>query len=177
MSDETENQETVSEETEDQASAAVDTTPATDAPVDTTPAIDAPVDVAPAGAAVDVASIEAAVDAAPPEAAAPAEVAVDVASIEVAADPSDEAPAKRVNARKVREGLVVSISMDKTAIVATVDRVRHRRYVKTVQRTKRLYAHDENNETRIGDRVRVAETRPLSKLKRWRVVEILERAK
>jgi small subunit ribosomal protein S17 len=86
-------------------------------------------------------------------------------------------PAGRKNARKVREGLVVSISMDKTAVVATVDRVRHPRYVKTVQRTKRLYAHDEDNETRLGDRVRIAETRPISKLKRWRVVEILERAK
>jgi small subunit ribosomal protein S17 len=85
--------------------------------------------------------------------------------------------AKRSNRRKVREGLVVSTSMDKTAVIAAVDRVRHPRYVKTVQRTKRLYAHDENNETRVGDRVRIAETRPLSKQKRWRLVEILERAK
>ncbi|MBO0692869.1 MAG: 30S ribosomal protein S17 [Acidimicrobiaceae bacterium] len=84
---------------------------------------------------------------------------------------------KRPNRRKVREGLVVSTSMDKTVVVAAVDRVRHPRYVKTVQRTKRLYAHDENNETRVGDRVRIAETRPMSKLKRWRLVEILERAK
>ncbi len=83
----------------------------------------------------------------------------------------------RVNARKVREGLVVSIKMDKTAVVAVVERVRHPRYAKTVQRTKRLYAHDEANDTRVGDRVRLAETRPLSKLKRWRVVEVLERAK
>ncbi|MCL2396108.1 MAG: 30S ribosomal protein S17 [Acidimicrobiaceae bacterium] len=67
--------------------------------------------------------------------------------------------------------------MDKTVVVAAVDRVRHPRYVKTVQRTKRLYAHDENNETKVGDRVRIAETRPISKLKRWRLVEILERAK
>lgn len=95
-----------------------------------------------------------------------------------AAPPSNgETAAKRVNRRKVREGLVVSVSMDKTAVVAAVDRVRHPRYVKTVQRTKRLYAHDENNETRVGDRVRIAETRPMSKLKRWRLVEILERAK
>lgn len=83
----------------------------------------------------------------------------------------------RANARKVREGLVVSTKMDKTAVVAVVERVRHPRYVKTVQRTKRLYAHDETNDTRVGDRVRLAETRPLSKLKRWRVVEVLERAK
>jgi len=88
-----------------------------------------------------------------------------------------EAAAKRANRRKVREGLVVSVSMDKTVVVAAVDRVRHPRYVKTVQRTKRLYAHDENNETKVGDRVRIAETRPISKLKRWRLVEILERAK
>ena len=89
----------------------------------------------------------------------------------------DDGAPKRTNRRKVREGLVVSTSMDKTAVIAAVDRVRHPRYVKTVQRTKRLYAHDENNETRVGDRVRIAETRPLSKQKRWRLVEILERAK
>jgi len=83
----------------------------------------------------------------------------------------------RGNSRKVREGVVVSVSMEKTAVVAVVDRVRHRRYVKTVQRTKRLYAHDESNDARLGDRVRIAETRPLSKLKRWRLVEVLERAK
>ena len=87
----------------------------------------------------------------------------------------DTAP--RDNARKVREGLVVSNKMDKTAVVASVDRVRHRRYAKTVQRTARLHVHDENNELNIGDRVRVQETRPLSKNKRWRLVEVLERAK
>ncbi len=83
----------------------------------------------------------------------------------------------RPNRRKVREGLVVSDVQDKTAIVETVDRVRHRRYAKTVQRTKRLHVHDEENQLNVGDRVRVQETRPLSKLKRWRLVEILERAK
>ena len=83
----------------------------------------------------------------------------------------------RPNQRKVREGVVVSTAMDKTAIVAVVERVRHRRYAKTVQTTKRFHAHDEQNESRVGDRVRVQETRPLSKLKRWRVVEVLERAK
>ena len=84
---------------------------------------------------------------------------------------------ERPNRRKVREGLVVSDVQDKTAIVETVDRVRHRRYAKTVQRTKRLHVHDEDNQLSVGDRVRVQETRPLSKLKHWRLVEILERAK
>lgn len=88
-----------------------------------------------------------------------------------------ETTATRENARKVREGLVVSNKMDKTAVVASVDRVRHRRYAKTVQRTTRLVVHDENNELSIGDRVRVQETRPMSKNKRWRLVEVLERAK
>jgi small subunit ribosomal protein S17 len=83
----------------------------------------------------------------------------------------------RPNRRKVREGLVASNAMDKTVIVSVIERVRHPRYAKTVQRTKRLYAHDENNDVKVGDRVRVQETRPLSKLKRWRVVEVLERAK
>lgn len=91
---------------------------------------------------------------------------------------TDEAPttAER-SARKVRDGIVVSDKQEKTVIVAVVERVRHRRYAKTVQRTKKLYAHDEANEAKLGDRVRVAETRPLSKLKRWRVVEVLERAR
>jgi small subunit ribosomal protein S17 len=83
----------------------------------------------------------------------------------------------RNNRRKVREGLVVSNAMDKTAVVAVTERVRHPRYDKTVQRTKRLYAHDGDNSLRVGDRVRLAETRPTSRLKRWRVVEVLERAK
>ncbi len=79
--------------------------------------------------------------------------------------------------RKMREGLVDSTSMNKTVVVRVVDRVRHARYGKTVQRTKRLYVHDEENSARVGDRVRVQETRPLSKLKRWRLVEIVERAR
>ncbi len=79
--------------------------------------------------------------------------------------------------RKVREGVVASVKMDKTAVVEVVERVRHPRYFKTVQRTKRLHVHDENNDTRVGDRVRVQETRPLSKLKRWRLLEVLERAR
>jgi small subunit ribosomal protein S17 len=79
--------------------------------------------------------------------------------------------------RKIREGIVVSAAMDKTVAVAVVDRVQHRRYRKTVQRTRKLYAHDEANEVREGDRVRITETRPMSRLKRWRVVEVLERAR
>jgi small subunit ribosomal protein S17 len=85
--------------------------------------------------------------------------------------------AARPNRRKVREGLVVSVKMDKTAVVGVIERVRHPRYAKTVQRTKRFYAHDADNDLRVGDRVRIAETRPMSKLKRWRVLEVLERAK
>ena len=80
-------------------------------------------------------------------------------------------------ARKVREGTVVSNKMDKTVVVAVVDRVRHAKYNKFVVRTKKLYAHDETNDVNIGDKVRVMETRPLSKSKRWRVVDIVERAK
>jgi small subunit ribosomal protein S17 len=83
----------------------------------------------------------------------------------------------RSGRRKVREGIVASSAMDKTAVVLVVERVRHARYAKTVQRTKRLYAHDEANDVKVGDRVRLAETRPLSKLKRWRVEQVLERAR
>jgi small subunit ribosomal protein S17 len=79
--------------------------------------------------------------------------------------------------RKVREGIVISDKMENTVVVAVVDRVRHPRYGKTLQRTKKLYAHDEKSDAKMGDRVRVVETRPLSKLKRWRVEEILERAR
>lgn len=93
------------------------------------------------------------------------------------ADETTAATDKRENRRKVREGTVVSNAMDKTAVVAVIERVRHRRYAKTMQRTKRFYAHDELNDAKVGDRVRIQETRPLSKLKRWRVTEVLERAK
>ena len=79
--------------------------------------------------------------------------------------------------RKQREGLVTSAKMDKTVVVAVVDRVQHRRYRKTLQRTRKLYAHDEANEVREGDKVRIIEMRPMSRQKRWRVVEILERAR
>jgi small subunit ribosomal protein S17 len=83
----------------------------------------------------------------------------------------------RPSRRKEREGTVISHSTDKTAVVSVVERVRHPKYNKTVQRSKRLYVHDEENTAGVGDKVRVAETRPLSKLKRWRLVEILERAR
>ncbi len=83
----------------------------------------------------------------------------------------------RVNARKVREGLVTSNGMDKTAVVDVESRKAHPRYKKTMARTTRLYVHDEENTLNVGDRVRVQETRPLSKLKRWRILDILERAK
>ena len=85
--------------------------------------------------------------------------------------------AEQRSARKVREGLVVSNKMDKTLVVAVVERVRHPTYGKFMMRTKKLYVHDETNDANIGDKVRVMETRPLSKSKRWRLVEVLERAK
>ena len=81
------------------------------------------------------------------------------------------------NLRKTRVGVVVSDKMDKTIVVAVKDNVRHSLYNKIVKITYKLKAHDENNECKIGDTVRVMETRPLSKDKRWRLVEIVERAK
>ncbi len=90
---------------------------------------------------------------------------------------ADGTTAGRKNARKVREGLVVSDAMQATVVVAVIERVRHPRYGKTVQRTKRLYVHDGDNDAKVGDRVRVVEIRPLSKLKRWRLSEVLERAR
>ena len=81
------------------------------------------------------------------------------------------------NLRKTRVGLVVSDKMDKTIVVAVADRVKHPLYGKIIDRTYRLKAHDENNECHVGDRVKVIETRPLSKDKRWRLVEIMEKAK
>ena len=83
----------------------------------------------------------------------------------------------RTASRKSRVGKVVSDKMDKTIVVAVEDRVAHPLYKKIVKRTYKLKAHDENNECGIGDRVRVMETRPLSKDKRWRLVEIIEKAK
>jgi small subunit ribosomal protein S17 len=80
------------------------------------------------------------------------------------------------NHRKEREGYVVSDKMDKTVVVKVEDRVTHPRYLKVIRRTSKLKAHDEQNTCGVGDRVRLMETRPLSASKRWRVVEILERA-
>jgi small subunit ribosomal protein S17 len=79
--------------------------------------------------------------------------------------------------RKVREGLVVSDKMDKTIVVSVEDRVKHALYGKVMRRTSKLKAHDETNECGIGDRVLIMETRPLSATKRWRVVQVLEKAK
>ena len=81
------------------------------------------------------------------------------------------------NLRKTRIGKVVSDKMNKTVVVAVVDNVKHPLYGKIVKRTYKLKAHDENNECQVGDRVKVMETRPLSKDKRWRLVEVIERAK
>ena len=83
----------------------------------------------------------------------------------------------RTTSRKTRVGKVVSDKMDKTVVVIDEDRVAHKTYKKIIGRTYRLKAHDENNECGVGDIVRVMETRPLSKDKRWRVVEIVEKAK
>jgi small subunit ribosomal protein S17 len=79
--------------------------------------------------------------------------------------------------RKTREGLVVSDKMEKTVVVAVEDRVKHPLYGKVIRRTNKLKAHDETNQVGVGDRVLIMETRPLSATKRWRVVEVLERAK
>ncbi len=119
-----------------------------------------------------------------PAPAAPAKPAPPTAAAAKPAPPAGQsrsasAPAAepRSGRRTVREGIVASNAMDNTAVVLVVERVRHARYAKTVQRTKRLYAHDEANDVKVGDRVRLTETRPLSKLKRWRVEQVLERAR
>jgi small subunit ribosomal protein S17 len=98
-------------------------------------------------------------------------------SDETAVNSGESAASVKRNARKVREGIVVSQKMDKTAVVAVVERVRHPKYNKFVLQTKKLYAHDEANDVNVGDRVRVRGMRPLSKTKRWRVTDVLERAK
>ena len=92
-------------------------------------------------------------------------------------DSSNEQGATRRNYRKVREGYVVSDKMDKTIVVSVEDRVKHPLYGKVIRRTSKVKAHDEANTAGIGDRVRLMETRPLSATKRWRLVEILEKAK
>jgi len=79
--------------------------------------------------------------------------------------------------RKIREGLVVGDKMEKTVVVSVEDRVKHALYGKVLRRTSKLKAHDEQNQCGVGDRVRIQETRPLSATKRWRVVEVLEKAK
>ncbi len=94
----------------------------------------------------------------------------------VAADVAPEAAQAKKN-RKVREGIVVSNKMDKTAVVAVTRRSRHPQYKKTVQQTKKYFAHDEENDLNEGDRVRIIETRPLSAKKRWRLLEVVERAR
>jgi small subunit ribosomal protein S17 len=90
---------------------------------------------------------------------------------------ADAPDAERGRRRKVREGYVVSDKMDKTIVVTVEDRVKHRLYGKVLRQTSRLKAHDEQNAAGVGDRVRVMETRPLSATKRWRLVEIVEKAK
>ena len=90
---------------------------------------------------------------------------------------AESKPALRTSHRKTREGLVVSDKMDKTVVVAVEDRVKHALYGKVIRRTNKLKAHDEANAAGVGDRVLLMETRPLSATKRWRVVEIIERAK
>jgi small subunit ribosomal protein S17 len=117
----------------------------------------------------------------------PAPVAEPAVAAAEAAAPAAPTPARaaavadedagRPNRRKVREGVVVSDAMQATVVVAVVERVRHPRYGKTVQRTKKLYVHDAEDTAKVGDRVRVQETRPLSKLKRWRLTEVVERAR
>ena len=92
-------------------------------------------------------------------------------------NPAAAEAAEERGRRKIREGLVVSDKMDKTIVVAVEDRVKHPQYGKVVRRTTKLKAHDEQNTAGIGDRVLLMETRPLSATKRWRLVEILEKAK
>ena len=88
-----------------------------------------------------------------------------------------EKAARTRSHRKTREGVVVSDKMDKTVVVSVEDRVKHPLYGKVIRRTKKYKAHDENNACRVGDRVLLMETRPLSATKRWRLVEVLEKAK
>ena len=101
----------------------------------------------------------------------------DMTDVDNSVDGSANNGAAERGYRKVREGLVVSDKMDKTVVVAVEDRFKHGLYSKVVRRTSRYKAHDERNECGVGDRVLLMETRPLSATKRWRVVEILEKAK
>ena len=99
------------------------------------------------------------------------------APVQVEVESAPEPAARQRSFRKTRVGVVVSNKMDKTIVVAIEDRVRHPLYKKIVKRTYKLKAHDEDNACTVGDRVRVMETRPISKEKRWRMVEIIEKAK
>jgi small subunit ribosomal protein S17 len=136
-----------------------------------------------ADASTDAAPVAAAAEETPssPEPAAEATTVTEPTPAPVTARaPAMATPAvdgERPNRRKVREGVVVSDAMQSTVVVAVVERVRHPRYGKTVQRTKKLYVHDADDTAKVGDRVRVQETRPLSKLKRWRLTEVVERAR
>ncbi len=132
---------------------------------------------APPGAEADTVPAPATPPVSPAAKAASPKAASGSASGRSGKAPATPADAPRTTRRKVREGTVVSNGMEKTAVVVVIERVRHPRYAKTVQRTKRLYVHDETNDVRVGDRVRLIETRPLSKLKRWRVERVLERAR
>jgi small subunit ribosomal protein S17 len=138
-----------------------------------------------AAQALDAVAAEAAVelpatdeaDAQAKAAAADAEKALEAVQAEAAVELPAPEDGERPNRRKVREGIVVSDAMSATVVVAVVERVRHPKYGKTVQRTKKLYVHDAEDTAKVGDRVRVQETRPLSKLKRWRLTEVVERAR
>jgi small subunit ribosomal protein S17 len=154
-----------------------------DEPEETTADVtaDASTEAAPADVVADTttatpATPEAAPVTEPAAVAAPAPAATPTAPPAKAAAPGAE-DSERPNRRKVREGVVVSDAMQATVVVAVVERVRHPRYGKTVQRTKKLYVHDAEDTAKVGDRVRVQETRPLSKLKRWRLTEVVERAR
>ena len=106
-----------------------------------------------------------------------APTAVATAPAKKAAPAAAPADAENRKNRKTREGLVVSDKMDKTVVVSVEDRVKHALYGKVLRRTNKLKAHDEQNQCGIGDRVLIMETRPLSASKRWRIVEVLEKAK
>jgi small subunit ribosomal protein S17 len=118
---------------------------------------------------IDTSSAGAAEGSASDEAGVEADTTFDVTT-------SPEASTIR-SARKVREGVVTSAGMDKTIVVTITDRVRHAKYNKFVLKSKKLYTHDETNDAGVGDKVRVMETRPMSKSKRWRLVDVLERAR
>jgi len=160
-----------------------DETPENEDTVNETAAGDAALDAAKAAAqdaarALEAVEAEAAKELpATDEEAAVAIPARATAGVPAAGEPAPAQGGSRPNRRKVREGIVVSDAMSSTVVVAVVERVRHPKYGKTVQRTKKLYVHDAEDSAKVGDRVRVQETRPLSKLKRWRLTEVVERAR